>query len=100
MNSDEIEIRRPTAKFVAKESVPVFNVDKHIKGLRVGIRNDVWWRSWLQVSDVWSELLVKDGAEPVILRVGEHSGDEGQLTKELIDVWASSVDCAIVGLAN
>jgi hypothetical protein len=49
---------------------------------------------------VWSELLKKDGAEPVILRVTEHVGEEGQHTKDLVDAWASSVDCAVVGLAN
>ncbi len=100
MKPDQLTIRKPTAQFRAKESAPVFNLDRPIKGMRVGLRNDQFWRSWLQVCDVWSEMLRKDGAEPVVLRVGEHVGEEGQHTKDLVDAWASSVDCAIVGLAN
>ena len=100
MTTEEISIRSPIAKLARPDAVPVFNLDRPIKGLRVGLRNDIMWRSWLQICDVWSDLLKKDGAEPVILRVTEHVGEEGQLTKDLVDAWASSVDCAVVGLAN
>jgi len=100
VSSEEISVRNPVARFARQGAVPVFDLDKPIKGLRVGMRNDIMWRSWLTVCDVWSEMLKGDGAEPVILRVTEHVGEEGQLTKDLVDAWASSVDCAIVGLAN
>ena len=40
------------------------------------------------------------GAIPVPLEVREHTGTEGQHTKDIVDAWASSVDCAVVGLAN
>ncbi len=100
MKPDQISIRRPTAKFGARESAPTFDLDRPIKGLRVGLRNDPLWSSWLQVCDVWSDMLKSDGAEPVVLRIGVHVGEEGQHTKDLIDAWASSVDCAVVGLAN
>lgn len=100
MPFEQISIRRPTATFRPKQSAPIFNLDRPIKGLRVGIRNDPFWRSWLQISDVWSELLARDGAEPVIMRIGEHVGEEGQRTKEAVTAWANSVDCAVVGLAN
>ena len=36
----------------------------------------------------------------VHLEVREHTGTEGQHTKDIVDAWASSVDCAVVGLAN
>ena len=36
----------------------------------------------------------------VPLEVREHTGTEGQHTKDIVDAWASSVDCAVVGLAN
>lgn len=100
MNTDEISIRSPIARFAREGAAPVFNLDRPLKGMRVGMRNDIMWRSWLQVCDVWSDMLKEDGAEPVILRVTEHVGEEGQLTADLVDTWASSVDCAIVGLAN
>ena len=100
MKPAEITIRKPTARFGARQSAPTYNLDRPIKGMRVGLRTDKYWRSWLDVCDVWSDMLKKDGAEPVVLRVGEHTGDEGQHTKDLVDAWASSVDCAVVGLAN
>lgn len=100
MSSQEIFIRSPIAKLARQQTAPVFSLDRPIKGMRVGLRNDIMWRSWLQICDVWSDLLRKDGAEPVVLRVTEHVGEEGQFTKDLVDAWASSVDCAVVGLAN
>ena len=100
MRTNLIQIRRPTAVFHPKESAPIFNLDRPIKGLRVGMRNDPFWRSWLQICDVWSDLLKRDGAEPVVLRIGEHVGEEGQHTKAQVEAWAKSVDCAVVGLAN
>lgn len=100
MTPDEISVRRPTARFGGRKSAPTFNLDRPIKGLRVGLRSDHFWRSWLQVCDIWSAMLKSDGAEPVVLRTGEHAGEEGQHTRDLVDAWASSVDCAVVGLAN
>lgn len=100
MKPDQISIRKPTAIFRPRTAAPVFNVGRPISGLRVGIRYDQFWRSWLQVYDVWSEMLRADGAEPVGLRIGEHVGTEGQHTKALVEKWANSVDCAVVGLAN
>ena len=100
MNTEEISIRSPIAKLARPNTAPVFDLGRPIKGMRVGLRNDIMWRSWLQICDVWSDMLRKDGAEPVILRVTEHVGEEGQFTRDLVDAWASSVDCAVVGLAN
>ena len=100
MNDEEINIRSPIARLARTEAAPIFSLDRPIKGMRVGLRNDIMWRSWLQICDVWADLLRKDGAEPVILRVTEHVGEEGQFTKDLVDAWAGSVDCAVVGLAN
>jgi len=100
MTSATICIRRPTAVFRSKESAPIFHLNRPIKGLRVGMRNDPFWRSWLQICDVWSELLKRDGAEPVVLRIGEHVGEEGEVTRQQVNAWAKSVDCAVVGLAN
>jgi hypothetical protein len=96
----EITIRKPTAKFGARQGAPAFNLDRPIKGLRVGLRNDHMWQSWLQVCDEWTDMLRRDGAEPVLLRVGEHGGEEAQNTKKILDKWASSIDCAVVGFAN
>ncbi|HVF63089.1 MAG TPA: hypothetical protein VNE58_03750 [Casimicrobiaceae bacterium] len=79
---------------------PTYDVGRPLAGLRVGIRYDQFWRSWLHVLDVWSDLLRRDGAEPVPLRIGEHVGEEGRHTKAMVEKWAASIDCAVVGLAN
>lgn len=95
-----ISIRRPTTVFDYKSAAPTYDVNRPIKGLRVGIRTDQFWHSWLQITEEWCDMLRKDGAEPVIFRVGEHVGVEGDNTRKLLDEWADSVDCAVVGLAN
>lgn len=100
MRPDEILIRKPVATFRPKGAAPTFDVGRPIAGLRVGIRYDQFWRSWLQVYDVWSQMLRRDSAEPVPMRIGEHVGEEGQHTKALVEKWAESVDFAVVGLAN
>ena len=98
---DMIRIRRPTAAFRGRESAPVFNLNRPVRGLRVGIRTDQLWVCWPRIAEIWSELLIEDGAHPVVLEVGDHSGgDEAQRTRNALDAWADSVDCAVVGLAN
>jgi hypothetical protein len=100
MDGQEISIRSPVAPQRPKESPPPVRLDRPLKGLRVGIRTDTYWQSWLHVSDEWSKMLKQEGAEPVVLRVGIHIGEEGQHTHDIVDAWASSIDCAVVGLAN
>lgn len=100
MGPDEIWIRKPAATFRPREVAPTFDVGRPLAGLRVGIRYDQFWRSWLRVTDLWSDLLRNDGAEPVPLRIGEHVGEEGKHTKASVERWAQSVDLAVVGLAN
>lgn len=100
MNPGSISIRKPTAVFRATEAAPTFDLNRPIKGLRVGIRSDQFWPSWLQIRDVWLELLRKDGADPVILEIKERVGEGGQGTQAEVERWAKSVDCAVVGLAN
>ena len=96
-----ISIRRPTASFRARESAPVFNLVRPINGLRVGIRTDHGWHSWLQITEIWSAMLKDDGAEPVVLQVGDHVGREEEVqTTQQLEAWANAVDCAVVGLAN
>lgn len=100
MNPRRIRIRKPTAVFRAMEAAPTFDLNRPIRGLRVGIRSDQFWPSWLQIREVWLDLLRKDGAEPVILEINERVGEGGQGTQRDVERWANSVDCAVVGLAN
>jgi hypothetical protein len=95
-----IMIRNPVAAPRPKNDVAAVNLNKPIKSLRVGLRGDSYWQSWPIVTEEWSKLLRAEGAIPVPLEVREHTGTEGQHTKDIVDAWASSVDCAVVGLAN
>ena len=96
----QIMIRNPVASPRPKNDVAAVNLNKPIKSLRVGLRGDSYWQSWPIVTEEWSKLLRAEGAIPVPLEVREHTGTEGQHTKDIVDAWASSVDCAVVGLAN
>ena len=96
----QIMIRNPVAAPRPKNDVAAVNLNKPIKSLRVGLRGDSYWQSWPIVTEEWSKLLKAEGAIPVPLEVREHTGTEGQHTKDIVDAWASSVDCAVVGLAN
>lgn len=96
----QISIRNPVPAPRPKNDVAAVNLNKPIKSLRVGLRGDSYWQSWPIVTEEWSKLLRAEGAIPVPLEVREHTGTEGQHTKDIVDAWASSVDCAVVGLAN
>ena len=96
----QISIRNPVAEPRPRNDVPAVSLNKPIKSLRVGLRGDSYWQSWPIVTEEWSKLLKAEGAIPVHLEVREHTGTEGQHTKDIVDAWASSVDCAVVGLAN
>lgn len=95
-----ITIRRPTARAREVAAAPTFTLNRPLKGLRVGLRHEGAWRSWLLISGVWAEWLERDGAIPVVLEVGERTGEEGIKTNADVDRWAGEVDCAIVGLGT
>jgi hypothetical protein len=100
MKPDRILIRIPTAAPVVPESAPTFRVDRPLKGLRVGLRTDPNWQSWLTIADDWSVRLRADGAEPVVLTVLDHSGEAGEQAKVALHAWADSIDCAVVGIGT
>ena len=52
-----ISIRRPTTVFDYKTAAPIYDVNRPIKGLRVGIRTDQFWHSWLQITEEWCDML-------------------------------------------
>ena len=100
MRPDKILIRKPTSAPRAAPSAPTFRVDRPLKGLRVGLRTDPNWKSWLTIADEWTVLLRADGAEPVVLPVLDHSGAAGEKSKLALHAWADSVDCAVVGIGT
>jgi hypothetical protein len=97
---ERIQIRLPTAVPAPAEAAPTFVVDGPLSGLRVGLRHEGSWRSWMLIVDEWTRFLRRDGAEPVILQTGERVGAEGEQTREAIESWVASIDCAVSGLGT
>ena len=63
-------------------------LDRPIAGLRVGLRHEGSWRSWMLIVDEWEKFLRRDGAEPVVLEAGGRVGEEGEQTRADVQAWA------------
>jgi hypothetical protein len=96
----KIRIRRPNVSPPPVEGAPAFTLNRPLKGAKIGFRDDLAWRSWTLIVKDWSERLREAGAEPVVLVTKQRTGEEGEKTRADIDLWASQVDCAVVGLGN
>ena len=71
-----------------------------LRAKRVGIRYDHAWRSFEWVIDEWMPLLRDEGADVITWVAGNRVGDEGERTFAELAEFATSIDCAIVGLGN
>lgn len=94
-----LTIRRPTADFDAPPAA-TYRVDRPLRGLRIGVRQDGTWRSWQVIAAAWVERLRRDGAEPLLLQTGERTGAEGARTRAELEAWTAAVECAVVGLGT
>lgn len=72
-----------------------------IRGKRVGLRRDLFWRTWDWITEEWCEQLRQDGAEPVVWRAPVGKGDVGLAEgSEDFDRFLAEIDVAIMGLCN
>ncbi len=71
-----------------------------LSGLRIGIRYDSAWRSYLWAMDEWAPMLRAAGAEVFTWSAGGRIGDEGDRTFAALETFADEVDVGIVGLGN
>ncbi len=71
-----------------------------LAGLRVGLRFDRTWRSWLTVLDEWAPRFDAAGATVDRWEAGNRVGDAGEQTARELADFAGRVDVAIVGLGN
>ena len=69
-------------------------------GKRIGIRLDRMWRAWDWISESWAEKFRAAGASVSFWRSGGRSGDEGVRMERELREFLSTIDVAIVGLAN
>jgi hypothetical protein len=93
-------IRLPTALPGAVTGAPTYTLDRPVAGLRVGLRHEGSWRSWMLIVDEWEKFLLRDGAVPVVLKAGGRVGDEGEQTRSDVRAWAAEIDCGISGLGT
>ncbi|HSV78703.1 MAG TPA: hypothetical protein VLK85_05795 [Ramlibacter sp.] len=98
--NSRILVRKPTAVFPPAQSAPAYRVDGLMKGLRVGIRTDPSWLSWLRIAKDWARRLLADGAVPVLFTISDHTGEQGEQARARLLQWAAGIDCAAVGLGT
>jgi hypothetical protein len=67
---------------------------------RIGFRVDRMWRAWDWISEAWAEKFRAAGASVTFWQSGGRSGDEGERMAEELRAFLSTIDVAIVGLAN
>src|SRR5579862_2123715 len=98
--SETMWVRRPTATPAGEVRAPVFELDRPIAGVHVGIRTDKAWRSWRLIAQVWDEYLRRDGATTSLIETGGMVGQTGANDRKHIEELANTVECAIVGLGT
>ncbi|MGB8365767.1 MAG: hypothetical protein ACLQUZ_12050 [Rhizomicrobium sp.] len=71
-----------------------------LAGKRIGFRLDQIWRAWDWISELWADKLRAEGASVSFWRSCGRSGDEGERMSRELKEFLSTIDVAIVGLAN
>ncbi len=71
-----------------------------LAGKRIGIRVDQIWRSWDWISELWADKFRAAGASVSFWRSCGRSGEEGERMDRELKAFLTTIDVAIVGLAN
>jgi hypothetical protein len=72
-----------------------------LRGKKVGLRRDYFWRSWDWVTDEWAQALRADGAEPIIWRAPVGKGEKKLVEGgEEFEQFLGEIDVMITGLCN
>lgn len=72
-----------------------------LRGKKVGLRRDRFWRSWDWVTDEWAKLLEAEGATTMIWRAPVGKGDKEAVdATEEFTAFLDEIDVAITGLCN
>jgi hypothetical protein len=71
-----------------------------LTGKRIGFRLDRMWRAWDWISELWADKFRAEGASVSFWRSGGRSGDEGERMERSLKEFLSTIDVAVVGLAN
>lgn len=71
-----------------------------LAGKTIGIRVDQIWRCWDWISEAWEAKFRQAGTEISYWRSTNRSGEEGEEQEHSLQVWLTTIDVAVVGLAN
>ncbi|MFC5210355.1 hypothetical protein ACFPM0_27850 [Pseudonocardia sulfidoxydans] len=66
----------------------------------MGLRRDIYWKSWDWVTDEWAALFERDGARIAWWRHTPPVGKEATTIDDELDAFLGSVDAAVIGLCN
>lgn len=97
-----LEILLPVPPRAADERSTVYDLDRGLSDVIVGLRLDQSWRSYFTVVDVWTELFERGPARPVrVLWTGDRL-PAPRPTRRANDVeeWLRLVQIGVVGLGN
>lgn len=95
-----VEILLPTPPRASARTSTVYDLERPISGVKVGLRLDQSWRSYFTVVDEWERLLRRDGAEVIRLMAGDRAGPGAERTRTDVEEWAKLVEVGVVGLGN
>jgi hypothetical protein len=95
-----LEILLPTAPVAASSASETFTLRRPLEGVRVGLRLDHSWRSYVVVVEEWGARLRREHADVEVLWTGDRVGPVGERTRSDLDEWSRLVDCGVVGLGN
>lgn len=71
-----------------------------LAGRLVGIRYDRTWRSFEWIIDEWQAELHAAGSDVRTWCAGSRVGEEGEETRTELELFATDVDIALIGLGN
>jgi hypothetical protein len=71
-----------------------------LAGKRIGFRLDRMWRAWDWISESWADRFTAAGATVSFWRSGGRSGEEGIRMERSFKEYLTTIDVAVVGLAN
>ena len=72
-----------------------------LKGKKVGLRRDRFWRSWDWVTEEWASLLEAEGATPIMWRAPVGKGDKQAIDGgNEFEAFLDEADVVITGLCN
>ena len=71
-----------------------------LAGKRIGLRRDIYWKSWDWVTDEWANALRERGAEVVFWRFSPPVGKQTEELTRQREEFLGQVDAAVFGLGN